>query len=177
LVLPYREVILTFPLRKRDHGPKTASWWDTTAPVTNVAAASPLWIGIDLQLTAPGRIMGFREWIGSGVGTVRWAVLADFTTARQLRATVFRADVTPPVNDWMQTWFRPWCRPAVGHTLRLMVLADTGYHRTNAALVSPVTHGNITFQRGVTSSALDFISGATATSTAANGVDILFKPD
>ncbi len=161
----------------RPHGTQAVSWWDSTTPPTNVALAAASWVGVGFQLGRTGRIAGMRQWVESGVSSVRWGLIWNSTTGKLLTVAAFRSDVALPVNAWYQTWFRPWVRINTSDNYRIAVLMYTGYHRTGAALVVPVTHNGVQFISSFQTTALDPVAAAITTNTNANGVDILFQQD
>jgi hypothetical protein len=161
----------------RPHGAQAVSWWTASAPVTFVSLSATSWIGVTFKLTALGRIAGMRMYIPSGETAPAWGVIYDLNNFSPLRAVVFRQDVTPPVNGWMNAWFRPWLRINTTDSYRVMIQQGGGYSRTNTALASTVTHNHVSFLNSFQSTSL-YPPGATiTTNTNANGVDVLFQPD
>jgi hypothetical protein len=174
----YRRVALraTMP---RIHGKTAESWWGSTVPATLVTnSGNAIYVGTKLKVNVPGRIMGFRQYrIGTEPPHIRFALLG-LNPSHLLACKGFFDGTAPASNAWLQTWLRGAFRPVVGTIYDLVVLYGSGnYFRTNAALVAPVTHGNITYSNGYVISNINALEVALTLNTNANGVDILFQPD
>jgi len=159
------------------HGPKSVSWWDTTAPVTSVANSTNTWVGNTLKFAVAGRVFGFRYYSVFGSGSRHWAVLNNQSTGKLLVVKDFK-DFLPPGPAWVQTWIHPTLKVNTSDLFELAVsFPSHPYARTNAALASFVTHNNIIFQNGFQSTVWDMLSVSLVTNTNANGVDVLFQPN
>lgn len=135
------------------------------------------YIGVGFRLAVAGRIAGIRAYIGSGVLQPEWGLIWNIDAPGAIRVYHFRQDVSAPAGGWMNTWFRPWVRYAIGDTLRVAVLMGQAYRRNNGALASPVTHSDITYIASFQTTAINPILVSPSSNTNANGVDVLFQPD
>lgn len=81
-------------------------------------------------------------------------------------------------NQWHQTWRLPRYRVDTSIVYRFAVLYGGGArYQTNNALTSAVTHSNITFENGFTTTAIHPVLATITLLTTAMGVDVLFEPD
>jgi hypothetical protein len=160
------------------HGKIAESWWGTTTPVTNSSGTTPIWNGIQMKFTAPGRVAGFRHYlqfqdIGGSLG-----YFADDPTGTILGAFHWHPRATG-LAAWHQCWMRPWARVNTTDDYFLYVMYSSGRHWDTASSFSggPVTHGHITFMKGWTQTGSQPFSGIPTFDNNAYGVDVLFQPD
>lgn len=160
----------------RDHGAPQVSWWGATAPTTVNTGTSSTWVGVEFEVTQPGRVFGFRAWmIAGGVGppvAYLWVANGIFLCAKGFK------DVSYPAG-FAQTWVHPTVRLVPSTLYRVAILYVGGhFSRTASALAGGnVTHGHITFAQSFQSTSLTPFNGTPTFNTNANAVDILWQPD
>lgn len=160
----------------RGHGQLAETWWAGAVPVIQSVLSSETYVGNTFQVTHAGRLFGASIYMEVGSALPRWLLVWNFTTSKIVSAYKFRDDVTPKTG-WMNSWIRPTVRLNTSDTFRVAVLKNTSYRRTLNALTSPVTHGNIKFINGFSTSTLNPILASFATAPNANGVDVLYQSD
>ena len=176
-VLAHTEWAIVWSYRAMTHGKTSVSWWGTTAPVTLATGTTAIWAGIHMEFAVPGRVFGFRLFRDGSYDGNGWAIFWNYDTFETHCATRFKVAKTPP-STWHQTWIHPTVRVAVGTGYGLDIIFPNGkFYRTNSALGSHVTHNNIIFFAGRTTTLLVPVSHAPTENTNAYGVDVLFSPD
>lgn len=159
-----------------NHGFPTPSWWGASAPVTRVTIASPTYIGMGFQFTAPGRIFGFRLYNDAGAFIAPWGVLWNDTAGPLLSVKNFAISSSP--GGWRNAWIHPTVRVNTSDFYRLMILATSSYYRTNTRFSGgPITTNNIKMAGGLITTLINPTIGAPTSNTNAYGVDVLFKAD
>ena len=154
------------------------SWWSASAPVSEVAVGSPLWVGVRLAFTAAGRIFGFRQYLKAPDSGDHWLIFWDEDAQHLIFAREFKNVVWGASNGWQQVWPHPAFRPTIGTHYRLAILyTGLSYFRTASVLASPVTHNSIQFIKGFTATALDPLLATPTLNNFANGVDVLYHLD
>lgn len=159
----------------RDHGVRAEDWWGTTTPATFVSLSARTYVCGAFQFTTAGRVAGFRIYLPSGDTIHHWVIFWDVTAGVIARTLEF-SDLHGS-GLWVNTWTKKWYRITVGNVYRVAVLMGVGYQRTNSALVTPVTHGHITFVSSFQTTAIDPTNISPSVLTNANGITPLFYPD
>lgn len=157
-------------------GKQADNWWGLTAPTTGPTGTTAIWLGLEFGIEVEGWFQGFRHYVASGDDGNYFGVLWDKTTLEVLKSFAFRPNPSQPANYWHNCWVKPQLLHSdTNRGYRLAILYPVGKRfQTTGALASNVTHHNITFVKGFTSTALSIVTATPTLSTFAPGIDILF---
>jgi hypothetical protein len=165
---------------KRSHGPLAASWFGAAAPTTGPTGTSTTWIGNVVQFTVPGRVAGFRTYMGtSGGDSVLYAMLDRNLSPPKYVATKGGWPIAGQPASWQQVWFRPWVRINTSHTYWILAVYIGGffYRNTNALSGGPVTRNGIKMVNGFQTTTLDLPNTSPTVNANVNSIDVLFYAD
>lgn len=167
----------TFANRLRDHGPQTHGWWDGADPPTAVSLSAAAYVGVRVQFTVPGKLLGASVYIQSGFTFRLWCLVNHTTTSDLDRARAAWTYAAPSGDQWRNVWLTPQLRIVPGDDYNVMFLMHTVYFRQNGLLGSPVVRNSIRYISSFQTTSIDPTSIAPTMNTNANGVDVLFRPD
>src|SRR5215510_14881222 len=98
---------MTWPTRKRDHGPRTVSWWTDTVPSTKIALSAHTYVGIHFQFDTPGHIWSFRYCEEPNDVDAHWLLFWDTASPGILAARLFHVAPVLGADGWVQLWVHP----------------------------------------------------------------------
>lgn len=161
----------------RGHGALALSWWGDTVPSTGPTGTATIWVGNQIGFEVGGFLVGFRAYVANAKDGNFIAMLWKRDSQEIVVAEKFRIRASSG-NQWHQTWRLPRYRVELSTVYRFGILFGGGAKfQTTNALTSAVTHNNITFENGWTSTNIFPILTAPTLTANAQGVDVLFSPD
>ena len=160
----------------RPHGTQSASWWGAGVPTSGPTGTTALWLGLNVQFVHPGRLFGVRGYRQSSFSEGLVGHFWNTSGPQMLSGFAFKDVVTG--TGWQQCWLHPTVRVNTSDVYAIGVLfAQGGRMQSTGALTIPVTHGDLTFRAGWTSTNLAPWLVVPTPNSNAYGIDVLFQAD